>query len=423
MSRKMFWVGFLLASLTSPIIAQTCNPSISQCIVRPFVIIPPASSCTVGPNPRNAAPWTWWTYPTGGVYHLPPDIPNPAFITEVAIDVESGWPANAFGPGPSFAAIDHGSSFVLCSHYPNLQDCPATSGANQFTSMKSLVIMMPGTGTSGFVTHSPPVAYYPGDSIVAEFPCNVPTAQADNYIQPAISIGIAFPVRTPTSACSSNIKMLLHGGLWMGPDTVTPLPNFISDSTGNSQMGSTATIDTTTPMPLGPSSIRFNGTSSVYANMSGYWLLGAQNWSLEMFWRPGSVGPSPQQIFNINPVGGSGPISFGQVGSQFVFSASAGGTTWDAVPTVMWGTAVLNQPTHLKIQRVGANILLSQDGMLQATAPVIGNAALFAVNHTPLYIGAGQGGSYPATGNLQELKFQATADGTFTVPTSPYPCP
>jgi hypothetical protein len=379
-------------------------------------------------------------------YWLPPDVPNPVAIAEAGLDIETGWPANATSPGGVWLVmLDRSQTYFSCSHWPGAQDCPAI-GQSQWAGLDTLTSLAVGDPRqSDFRLHNPPVLYHKGDAILYQMSCNVPIGQVSNVIG-GFSIGLIRPTYTPSTACDTNTKLLLHGGQFSNPINLAPLQYFVSDASpawhaigsGPTNAQTDVTIDTATPTAIpsplptalysalaGNSSIHFDGqpNSIAWAQSSGDWKVNGGDWTLELFWRPGSVAPGVVQ--SLVTFTTYGPFSIGQVGTAVMFSSSSTGAGWDVAASVPFATVALGTWSWLMIERQGNSIFLVQDGVLKTTIPVTG--ALFDPPQSSLGIGNQYGSlMYPATGNLQELRFSKVArypGGVATVPMSPFPCP
>lgn len=236
------------------------------------------------------------------------------------------------------------------------------------------------------------------------------------------TVFVADHLYSKETACSSDVKLLLHPKKFIDPATGTSLNSFVSDaSPSHNPIASTVTIQKTGPLlpGLGNHSIRFNGSARVYANATIDQVVGDQPWKFGVVWRPDDVAANFQQLFALTD--GYGPFVIGQLGTQFTFNGSSNGTSWNMPPPVYFGTAVAGQATYIQAQRVDDNVLLSQDGVLKATIPVSG--AFFTPDHKTISIGNNATANYPARGNMQQLMFKHGSDGSFAVPTAPHPCP
>jgi hypothetical protein len=370
-------------------------------------------------------------------YYLPPDVPDPVQIEDISIDNEMDWPSDikVAPSGSWFAAIDPGQTYLSCSHWPGNQDCPIINsgapGSNQFSGLKVLGQLAQGKQLiHAPVTH--PNYYHRGDAILIGTPCYTTSGSTAQHVNPNFTFGLTFPKYTPTTTCDTRTKLLLHGGMFPSPIDRSPLTHFVSDSSPSwhtiatiplGGSSSNVTIDASTPAAMGQTtSISLDGTTNtgLWANASGDFALGAGDWTLDFWWRPGSTGTQFQQLW-----GWKGYASFlvGQQGTQLFFSATTNGTSWNVAAT-SWGSVTAGTWTHVVAQRSGGQITLSQDGALKQTIPVSG--ALYDLAHSPIYLGNSYSGAIPATGNMQEVRFSQVArfaGGSYTVPTSPYPCP
>lgn len=370
------------------------------------------------------------------VFYLPPDVPDPVKIETVSIDNEYSWPSDVIvgNGGAWFAAIDPGSTFLSCSHWPGAQDCQMPNTGSQakpqFSALKVLG-MMP-IGQQLMNSSNQANYYHRGDAIIIGTPCYTTSGSTSSTVVPNITFGLSFTKYTPQTACSTNTKILLHGGMFENPADRSPLPHFVSDSSpswrdvGTAPLGGSASnvvIDTATPAALGqPSSIAFDGTTNtgIWLTASGDTVLGGSEWTLDLWFRPKSIDSQFQQLFGWKGYSG---FLLAQQGSQLFFSATSNGSSWD-LASMPWGSLSLDTWTHIVVQRSGNQMLLSQDGVLKQTIPVTGN--LHDQPKSPLYIGNNSSQAYPVTGNMQEVRFSWGArfpGGNYSVPTSPYPCP
>lgn len=396
---------------------------------------PSPQACNVLPAgaPSNGAA------PNSHVFYLPPDVPDPVCIGQVMIDAEQEVPADAVSTyGPWFAALDRGSTYLNCSHWPGAQDCPTIPtgpGGNQFGSLINLGMMspVPGKATDTVVNHIHPICYRRGDAILIGAPCITADGSTSKVVNPAMSFGLIFPRYTPTTACDTHTKLLLHGGSFPDPETGVPLASFISDSSpswhamASIPLGGSASnvlIDGSTSVLGQPTSIKFDGTANtmIWTNASGDFRLGAGDWTIDLWWRPDSVAAGVfQQIMALD---GYSAISLGQFGDKLRFSSSSNGTSWNAVTTTDWGAVSIGTWTHVVVQRAGSTVTMSQDGVLKQSAAV--SSSLYDAPRIPLRIGNNSGGQYPATGNMQEIRLSKVArwpGGNYTVPDKPYACP
>lgn len=425
------WFGSALCFLPSVAFATDHD-------MRHFVVAQ-AQQCQVGPN------WSPGANDGEYTFYLPPDVPNPVAIVEATIAAETGWPAGVTAPGGVwFAALDHGQTYLSCSHWPGAQDCPAV-GQSQWQGLDPLTILSVGDPhANDFRAHNPPMWYRKGDAIIYQMSCNVPSGSAS--INGTASFGIITPKYTDSTTCDTQTKLLLHGGEFSNPVNGAPLTTFVSDSSPSwHMMGAQGagglgdvTIDTTTATPI-PSpapnsqysalpvngSIHFDGTANsiVWTPSSGDFKMGAGDWTIELFWRPGSVAAGVAQI----AAGFStyAPFSLVQIGTSYVFSSSSSGTGWNVAYVQPFGTAALGIWTHLVAERQGNSIYLAQDGVLKATIAVSG--ALYDPPQSSIDFG-NIWGQYtnPATANMQEVRLSKVARyplGVVTVPTAAFPCP
>lgn len=404
------------------------------------VAVAVSQTCQQGP--------TWAPGANDGeyTYYLPADVPDPVAIAEAGLDNDTGWPPNVTSPGGSWLVmLDRAQTYFWCSHWPGAQDCPSI-GQSQWANLDTLALLAVGDPRqSDFRRHSPPVWYHKGDAILYQFSCNVPVGQSSSIVG-GFSLGLVYPKYTASTACDTNTKLLLHGGSFANQIGSAPLHYFVSDSSpswhpissGPTNSTTNVTIDTTTataiPSPAateqypalpGNSSIHFDGTANsvLWAQSSGDYRMGSGDWTVEMFWRPGSIAAGvAQEIVTFSTFG---PFSLGQVGTSVVFSSSSNGTGWNVASSVSFAAVAMNTWTHLMAERQGGNIYLSQDGALKVTIPVSG--ALFDPPQSSLSLGNQYGNlAYPATANMQEVRISKIArysGGNYTVPSTAFPCP
>lgn len=134
---------------------------------------------------------------------------------------------------------------------------------------------------------------------------------------------------------------------------------------------------------------------------------GASDWTWETWVYP--TNPNGLQII-LGQGANYSPVTIQQSGLNFVFGASASGTSWDVANGVAMGSATLNTWQHLAAVRNGSSITLWKDGVQQGAAiPVTGALCSKGDEWTLGYLGSGPSVLLPWQGYLGETRFSNVA--------------
>jgi len=152
---------------------------------------------------------------------------------------------------------------------------------------------------------------------------------------------------------------------------------------------------------------------------SGGLAVGSGDWSMELRAKPANVTAGHRQLCSTGS-GYAASFYIGQNGTNYIFSASSTGTSWNVASQVVFGTAAAGVPASIGVFRDGSNIRLFCDGVLGATVSVSG--ALFD-SGSPFYIGNnGPTGSQAFVGEIGRIHFApgiARQTAAYTPTTNP----